>query len=136
MGRTAMVNHRRGHFQDPARQLTSSASGRAILQDPRVRAPAVSPIIKRVAYVAVQFWRGRSKNMNKPIPLDRTATAIAQPYRRTFMTTMFMFFDISVVVVVALLCFVALMMTWPLLFGAVLISERQVGIVVKRWGSR
>jgi hypothetical protein len=34
MGRTAVVNHRRGHFQDPARQLTSPASGRAILQAP------------------------------------------------------------------------------------------------------
>lgn len=30
-GRRAMANHRPGHFQDPARQLTSSASGRAIL---------------------------------------------------------------------------------------------------------
>ena len=30
-GLTAMANHRRGHFQDRARQLTSSASGRAIL---------------------------------------------------------------------------------------------------------
>ena len=30
-GRTPVVNHQRGHFQDRARQLTSSASGRAIL---------------------------------------------------------------------------------------------------------
>ena len=30
-GRTPVANHRRGHFQDRARQLTSSASGRAIL---------------------------------------------------------------------------------------------------------
>src|SRR5689334_5531933 len=27
-------SHRQGHFQDQARQLTSSASGRAILRDP------------------------------------------------------------------------------------------------------
>ena len=31
MGRTPVANHRRGHFQDLARQLTSQASGRAIL---------------------------------------------------------------------------------------------------------
>src|SRR6185369_17003469 len=37
MGLTAVANHRRGHFQDRARQLTSSASGRAILWISRLR---------------------------------------------------------------------------------------------------
>ena len=49
------------------------------------------------------------------------------------MTTMFMFFDISVVVAVLVLALVLLLMMGPMLFGAVLISERQVGIVVKRF---
>src|SRR5215469_1042155 len=52
------------------------------------------------------------------------------------MTTMFMFFDISVVVAALLFLFFVLVLAGPLLFGAVLISERQVGIVVKRWGNR
>jgi uncharacterized membrane protein YqiK len=52
------------------------------------------------------------------------------------MTTMFMFFDISVVLVAALIVVVTLALMGPLLFGTVLISERQVGIVVKRFGGR
>jgi uncharacterized membrane protein YqiK len=52
------------------------------------------------------------------------------------MTTMFMFFDISVVIVAAVLLLITLVLMGPLLFGTVLISERQVGIVVKRWGGR
>jgi uncharacterized membrane protein YqiK len=52
---------------------------------------------------------------------------------------MFMFFDNSAavaVLVLALIVLVVLLMMGPMLFGAVLISERQVGIVVKRWGGR
>src|SRR5216110_3469946 len=52
------------------------------------------------------------------------------------MTTMFMFFDISVVIAAVVLLLIGLVAMGPLLFGAVLISERQVGIVVKRWGGR
>ena len=43
-GRTPVANHRRGHFQDRARQLTSSASGRAILCPRRVAGTKISPI--------------------------------------------------------------------------------------------
>jgi uncharacterized membrane protein YqiK len=49
---------------------------------------------------------------------------------------MFMFFDISVVLAALLLVLITLVLMGPLLFGTVLISERQVGIVVKRWGGR
>jgi len=42
-------NHHRGHFQDPARQLTSPASGRAILQ---ARAGARGPRSSRLNRVA------------------------------------------------------------------------------------
>ena len=52
------------------------------------------------------------------------------------MTTMFMFFDISVVLAALLLVLITLVLMGPLLFGTVLISERQVGVVVKRWGGR
>src|SRR4051812_37439506 len=52
------------------------------------------------------------------------------------MTTMFMFIETSVVLAAAVLVILVLLFAWPLLFGAVLISERQVGIVVKRWGGR
>jgi uncharacterized membrane protein YqiK len=49
---------------------------------------------------------------------------------------MFMFFDISVVLAALLLVLITLALMGPLLFGTVLISERQVGVVVKRWGGR
>ena len=43
MGRKAAGNGGQGHFQDRARQLTSSAFGRAILQDPACAGSARSP---------------------------------------------------------------------------------------------
>lgn len=52
------------------------------------------------------------------------------------MTTMFMFLQMPVVIGVSLFILVTLMMAGPLLLGTVLISERQVGIVVKRFGAR
>lgn len=52
------------------------------------------------------------------------------------MTTMFMFVQASWAIGALLLVVVFLLLAGPLLFGAVLISERQVGVVVKRFGGR
>jgi uncharacterized membrane protein YqiK len=53
------------------------------------------------------------------------------------MTTFFMFIELSPGIVVCLIAAVLLVvLAGPLLFGAVLIRERQVGIVVKRFGYR
>jgi uncharacterized membrane protein YqiK len=52
------------------------------------------------------------------------------------MTTMFMVIDVSVVIAAFVFLLIVLIAMGPLLFGTVLISERQVGIVVKRWGGR
>src|SRR5580765_4333543 len=68
--------------------------------------------------------------------IDRRYKTTAQPYRRWVMTTMFMVIDVSVVIAAVVLLLIGLIAMGPLLFGTVLISERQVGIVVKRWGGR
>src|SRR5262245_55755137 len=111
-------NHRRGHFQDPAHQLTSSASGRAILQAPRVREPAVS--------------------QTKCAALSRAVNRLAQRrhIRDWVMTTMFMLGAIPPVLIMFAIVLFVLLLIGPLVLGTVLIQERQVGIVVKRFGTR
>lgn len=52
------------------------------------------------------------------------------------MTTMFLFIEYSRVIAVSVSIVLLLALAGPLLCGAILISERQVGIVVKRFGGR
>src|SRR5579859_4185578 len=68
--------------------------------------------------------------------MSRRCGALPQPHRRWCMRTMVMFFGLSPIesraaVIVALICLLPLV---PILLGAVLIRERQVGIVVKKFG--
>src|SRR5207249_4628602 len=53
----------------------------------------------------------------------------AQPYRRQVMTT-------ATVVGMVLVCALFLLLLAPVVSGAVLIRERQVGLVVKKFGTR
>src|SRR5437879_1728653 len=53
MGRTAVSNHRQGHFQDQARQLTSSAIGRAILWNRYVAVLIDYPVSNQATVLAV-----------------------------------------------------------------------------------
>src|SRR5580658_7732527 len=110
-GRGERRSFRRGHFQDPARQLTSPASGRATLSAPLVR-DAHGP------RNATALPRRAVKNRRAP-----------QPHRRTFMTANV---TITLVITIAL----ALIIGAPVALGMVLIRERQVGIIVKRFGAR
>src|SRR6266550_1102628 len=60
----------------------------------------------------------------------------AQPHRRSVMTTFVMLGDLSPLLSLFVLAVVAFLLVGPLVLGAVLIQERQVGIVVKRFGTR
>src|SRR5215211_3716188 len=108
-----------GHFQGPARQLTSSANGRAILQGRKSRYPR-SPQRK---------MRCAAYGVNAP--------AHARAHRRQVMTAFVIFGAISPPIVVsAVIVVLVLLLFGPLVLGSVLIRERQVGIVVKRFASR
>src|SRR5437660_6012874 len=60
----------------------------------------------------------------------------AQPHRSWVMTTVVMLAALSPVLGLFVLVLLALLLVGPLVLGAVLIQERQVGIVVKRFGTR
>src|SRR5262249_24432736 len=60
----------------------------------------------------------------------------AQPHRRMVMTAVLVFAAVSPLLLLPLGLLLLLLIVVPLVLGAVLIQERQVGIVVKRFGSR
>src|SRR6185503_18956883 len=60
----------------------------------------------------------------------------AQPHRRWVMTAMVLFGAVSPLLIGAVALVVLAFVCVPLMLGAVLIQERQVGIVVKRFGAR
>src|ERR1041384_531356 len=59
-----------------------------------------------------------------------------RPHRRWVMTTLAMMGGLTFVLIICAFIVLALLLFGPLVLGAVLIQERQVGVVVKRFGAR
>jgi uncharacterized membrane protein YqiK len=116
----ATGNSGQGHFQDRARQLTSPAFGRANLHGPALRGNyRVHPDMKtrRAGEVSRHFCSAATTKVCMKMLLAYDGVS-------------------PVVLVLAGGLFLLLLSIGPLVLGSVFIRERQVGIVIKKFGSR